>query len=210
MASQLTALKLEAFAGEANLPSSKDLQAENERLKAHLKRLRLYVSELEHAADTDPLIPVYNRRAFMRELSRAQSVADRYDIESSIVFFDLNDFKSINDVYGHAIGDEMLRQVGQVLMTGVRECDMVARLGGDEFGVLLFKTSPEIANAKATALAARIAEIHMKMPTGDVRISSSWGVSACHASETAEQILARADHNMYAAKGRSARASAGT
>lgn len=202
MATRRPAINFGVLSTSAASLETIELSEENDRLKAQLRRLRAYVSELEHAADTDPLIPVYNRRAFMRELSRAQSVSDRYDIPSSIIFLDLDQFKAINDQYGHAIGDEMLRQVGQVLMAGVRECDMVARLGGDEFGILLFKTAPESAQAKAAALACRIAEIRISMPTGEVSVSATWGVSACKNSETAEQILSRADHNMYTAKAR--------
>ena len=201
MASKSTALKIDVLNSFAVDPVHIDVAAENERLKAQLRRLRTYISELEKAADTDPLIAVYNRRAFMRELSRAQSVSDRYNIPSCVIFLDLDQFKAINDQYGHAIGDEMLRRVGRVLLSGVRECDMIARLGGDEFGVLLFKTDPDTAKAKAAALACRIAEIRIDMPTGEVNTSATWGVSACSDSETAEQILARADHNMYAAKG---------
>lgn len=176
------------------------LRAENERLNAELTRLRRRVLELEHAADTDPLVPVYNRRAFMREVSRAQTVMSRYNLLSTIIFMDLNEFKDINDRYGHAIGDELLQKTGNVLASGVRECDMVARLGGDEFGVLLFKTEVEVAKAKAAALSCRIAEQFVMMPTGKIRISAAWGVAPCDADDTPEHILARADRAMYMAK----------
>ena len=176
------------------------LRTENARLNSELTRLRRRVLELEHAADTDPLVPVYNRRAFMREVSRAQTVMARYKILSTLIFMDLNGFKSINDRYGHGIGDELLKKTGSVLMSGVRECDMVARLGGDEFGVLLFKTEPNIAKAKAATLSCRIAEQHVSLPTGKIQISTAWGVASCDADETAEQVLARADRAMYMAK----------
>lgn len=177
-----------------------DLVAENESLSYEIARLRLRVLELERAADTDPLMPVYNRRAFMRELSRAQTVMARYDMLSSIIFFDLNEFKSINDRFGHGIGDELLRKTGEVLLNGVRDCDMVARLGGDEFGILLFKTDPRTAHAKASTLACRIAEQKVEMPTGDINITAAWGVAPCESEDTPEQILARADRAMYIAK----------
>ena len=177
-----------------------DLVSENKSLSSEITRLRLRVLELERAADTDPLMPVYNRRAFMRELSRAQSVMKRYDMMSSIVFFDLNEFKSINDRFGHGIGDELLKKTGEVLLKGVRDCDMVARLGGDEFGVLLFKTDPQTANAKASTLACRIAEQKVEMPTGDINITAAWGVAPCGSEGTPEQILARADRAMYISK----------
>lgn len=185
-----------------NAPALKSAESEMKELKAQIRRLKQYVSELEQAADTDPLMPVYNRRAFMRELSRAQSVLDRYDIPCSVVFIDLDGFKAINDRYGHAIGDELLKNVGHALTSNVRDCDMVARLGGDEFGVLLFRTQKGIAEAKAATLACRIAEIRIEMPTGQVSVNATWGVSTCDMSQTAEQVLARADRLMYMKKKR--------
>lgn len=181
-------------------PLDSELVTENQSLSSEIVRLRLRVLELERAADTDPLVPVYNRRAFMREVARAQTVMARYDMLSSIVFFDLNGFKSINDRFGHGIGDQLLLKTGKVLLDGVRDCDMVARLGGDEFGILLFKTDARIAHAKASALACRIAEQSVEMPTGNVNVTAAWGIAPCEPDDTAEQILARADRAMYMAK----------
>lgn len=173
---------------------------ENEALNLEVSRLRLRILELERAADTDPLVPVYNRRAFMREINRAQTVMSRYNISSTVIFFDLNDFKSINDRYGHSIGDLLLKKIGGVLVDGVRDCDMVARLGGDEFAVLLFKTDLPLARAKASTLSCRIADQHIEMPTGKVNISAAWGVAQCEVGESADKILDRADRSMYLAK----------
>ena len=177
-----------------------ELVSENQSLTSEIARLRLRVLELERAADTDPLVPVYNRRAFMREVARAQTVMARYDMLSSIVFFDLNGFKSINDRFGHGIGDQLLKKTGKVLLAGVRNCDMVARLGGDEFGILLFKTDTQLAQAKASTLACRISEEYVELPTGNVSVTAAWGTAPCEPSDTAEQILARADRAMYMAK----------
>jgi len=136
----------------------------------------------------------------MREVARAQTVNARYDMLSSIVFFDLNGFKSINDRFGHGIGDELLLKTGKVLLEGVRDCDMVARLGGDEFGILLFKSDPRTAHAKAATLACRIADQFVEMPTGNVSVTAAWGVAPCEVDDTPEQVLARADRAMYMAK----------
>ncbi len=176
------------------------LRDQNIELSDEVARLRLRVLELERAADTDPLVPVYNRRAFLREIARAQTVMERYDMLSSVLFFDLNGFKAINDRYGHGIGDLLLRQIGNVLMAGVRDCDMVARLGGDEFGVLLFKTDQKLAKMKAATLACRIAEQQVEMPTGAVKVTAAWGTSPCEPGDTVEQVLDRADRAMYMSK----------
>ena len=179
------------FAHKQILPTD-----DKEKLSAEITRLRLRILELERHADTDPLVPVYNRRAFMREISRAQSVRKRYDIISSVIFIDLNDFRSVNDRFGHAIGDALLQRIGEMLLTSVRDCDMVARLGGDAFGILLFKASQDIARAKASALTCRIAEQFIDMPTMRVQTSASWGVAPCDADDTPEQVLDRADRSM--------------
>ncbi len=175
-------------------------EAENLLLREEVARLRIRLVELEKSADTDPLVDVFNHRAFMRELSRAQAVNARYDIHSTVLFFDLNGFKSINDRYGHGVGDELLVKVGQILCSGIRHCDMVARLGGDEFGVLLFKTDIEIARAKAASLAAEISGLEVPCKSGTVNVTASWGLASCDSEQTAKQILARADRAMYAAK----------
>jgi diguanylate cyclase (GGDEF)-like protein len=88
------------------------------------------------------------------------------------------------------------------MQAGVRDCDMVARLGGDEFGMLLFKTNPEIAHAKAKTILCRIADQAVLMPTGAIKVSAAYGVSPCEADDTPEQILDRADRAMYIAKKR--------
>jgi len=173
---------------------------ERRELLDEISLLKTRILHLEHSADTDPLVPVYNRRAFMREIEKAQTMMSRYDILSSIIFFDLNDFKSINDRFGHGIGDELLLMVGSTLQSSVRACDMVARIGGDEFAVLLFKTEEIAARAKAASLICRISEKKIEMPAGDISLSAAWGVSACHPEDTAKQILARADRAMYESK----------
>ncbi len=162
--------------------------------------LKTRILELEQTADTDPLVPVYNRRAFMREIGRAQTLMSRYDILCSIIFFDLNGFKKINDRFGHNTGDDLLIKVGAILSASVRDCDMVARIGGDEFGVLLFKSDETIARAKAASLACRIASQTVEVRGEKVSISTAWGVSACHPEDTARQILHRADRAMYDSK----------
>jgi len=173
------------------------LAARNRELTEEVSRLRLRVLELEAAADLDPLLPIFNRRAFMREVARAQSVMSRYGLISSIIFFDLDGFKSVNDRYGHGIGDKILEQVAESLLSGVRQADMVARLGGDEFGVLLFKSDQTIAKAKAGALACRISHLSLQHPDGAVGITASWGTAPCQPDQSAAQVLERADRAMY-------------
>lgn len=184
------------------LVSHLHLTEENERLNAEVIRLRERLIELERAADTDPLVNVYNRRAFVRELERARAIHKRYEIVSSVIYFDLNDFKAVNDRFGHNIGDQLLRKVGHSLTSNIRECDLAARLGGDEFGVLLFKTDCDIARVKADALACHIASQEVHLPTGSVSVSAAWGVAPCDSETNLSQTLSCADKAMYQSKNR--------
>lgn len=173
------------------------LVTRNRELSEEVTRLRLRVLELEAAADMDPMLPIFNRRAFMREVGRAQSMASRYGLMASVIFIDLDGFKQINDRFGHRAGDEILARVAHCLTSGVRQCDIVARLGGDEFGVLLFKSDLTVAKAKAGALCCRIGNITIDHPDGLIRIGASWGAAPCEPGQTVEKILERADRAMY-------------
>ena len=141
-----------------------------------------------------------NRRAFIREIQRAQTMMARYDILSTMIFFDLNGFKEINDRFGHGIGDDLLVKVGSILKASIRDCDMVARIGGDEFAVLLFKTDESIAKAKAANLACHITEQTIMHPNGEIHLGAAWGTSVCMPEDTPKQILGRADRAMYDSK----------
>ncbi len=92
---------------------------------------------MEKTADQDQLLPLLNRRAFVRELTRYIAFTGRYNTPASLIYFDLNHFKQINDTHGHAGGDAALEHFAETLLSHVRDSDCVGRLGGDEFGVLL-------------------------------------------------------------------------
>ncbi len=170
------------------------------RLQDEISVLKTHLLQLEQKADEDPLVPIYNRRALVREIGKAQVLMSRYDILCSLIFFDLNGFKKINDQFGHSIGDDLLIKVGLALKASVRDCDMVSRIGGDEFAVLLFKTDTVEAKAKAATLAYRIAEQSIDITDEPISVSSAWGVSPCYPDDTPKQILHRADRAMYEAK----------
>lgn len=175
------------------------LRNENERLSAEVSRLSQKIIELEHIADTDPLVPLYNRRAFMRELKRAITVRERYDICSTLVYFDLDDFKAINDSFGHGAGDNVLKTVGQIMKINTRDCDVLARLGGDEFAALLFKTDVDQAMNKAVEITQAVHAAYGETDIG-MSVSLSWGVSECLPNAEADDILSRADRHMFTCK----------
>ena len=170
-----------------------DLRGEIQRLKARLQ-------DAEIAADGDPLTSAKNRRAFIRELKRIAAFAQRYDAPASVVYCDLDDLKGVNDRFGHAAGDAVLKAVAARLASHVRESDIVGRMGGDEFAVLLVQADLPTARAKAEML-ARLVEAE-PVSVGDwlTPIKVSWGVRQIDASLDAETIIADADGAMFAMK----------
>jgi diguanylate cyclase (GGDEF)-like protein len=176
--------------------------AEKESLRAELAEARAQIAALEKLVDEDPLMPVRNRRAFMRELSRMMGLAGRYGLPGSVVYFDVNNLKQINDVHGHAAGDAALMQVARVLVESVRATDIVGRLGGDELAVLLVRADRVRAEAKATELAALVKEQPLQWHGKAVPLSVAFGVYAFLGNENAQDVLDAADREMYRHKAR--------
>src|SRR5260221_6877173 len=125
-----------------------------DRLRRELDESRNRIAFLERLADEDSLMPIANRRAFVRELSRMMAFAQRYVTPASVIYFDLDGLKAVNDEHGHAAGDAALHHIAQILVDSVRNTDVVGRLGGDEFGRLLVHTDDGTAGGKAAAIAA--------------------------------------------------------
>ncbi len=181
---------------------------EIDNLRLEVEQLRYTLSEAEAFADRDTLAPVYNRRAFIRESQRVVAMVRRHEIEASLIYFDLNNFKQINDAHGHAAGDAVLRMVAETLLKQTRETDFVGRIGGDEFAVVLTHIAPEAARVKAEALAAAICTERVLHEGAPLYVSAAIGVAAFHPGEGAEQTLARADELMYRDKALHRRAQA--
>jgi diguanylate cyclase (GGDEF)-like protein len=176
------------------------LLGEVDRLRREVEEKTNRISFLERLADEDSLMPIANRRAFVRELSRMMAFAQRYGTPSSIVYFDLNGLKIINDQHGHAAGDAALQHVAQTLVESVRNTDVVGRIGGDEFGVLLVQTDAETAQRKADALAAAIAARPLPWQGKDIALSAAYGTHSFTGSENAADALDAADRAMYSLK----------
>lgn len=185
---------------DADRDDVETLRAEITRLKGELAAARSEISHLQAFADQDPLMPeVLNRRAFMREMSRIMSFAARYDIEAALIYFDLNRFKAVNDTFGHATGDKVLRAVGATLRANVRDSDLVGRLGGDEFAVVLAKAAPDDARAKAAELARQVAAEEVRAEGGErVGIGCAYGIAPLTGKLDPEGAIKLADQAMYA------------
>ena len=176
------------------------LLSEVDELRQEVARLKARLNEAEELADQDPLTPVLNRRAFQRELRRVLTFAQRYGGPASLIFFDLDGFKAVNDRFGHAAGDLALKAVAERLRAQVRESDVVGRIGGDEFGVILVQADLSAALAKAASLVSAVES--EPAPCGEwlAPLKISFGVRQIDPALSAEQILAEADKAMYARK----------
>lgn len=176
------------------------LMGEVDQLRKETERLRGRVRELESLADHDVMLPVLNRRAFLREVGRALALAERHNAPSALVYIDLNGFKAINDTYGHAAGDAALHHVSALLTAHVRETDAVGRLGGDEFGVVLTLTGPEGAENKARELTDLIAATPFEYAGRELSVGAAWGSYYLNPGHSPDEALAQADAAMYARK----------
>jgi diguanylate cyclase (GGDEF)-like protein len=176
------------------------LMREVEALRLELRAMGRRLVEAERLADHDVLTPLLNRRAFVREVQRAIALTRRHETPASVIYFDLDDFKGVNDRFGHAAGDAVLIAVAQRLLAHVREADVVGRIGGDEFAVLLLHADLEAAQAKAASLAKAVSEHTVEAAGGEVQVSLTWGVRQIGAVDSAEQALSEADAAMYLRK----------
>jgi diguanylate cyclase (GGDEF)-like protein len=182
----------------------KTLMTEIEDLRNEVAMLKLRLNEAQNLADMDVLAPVLNRRAFLREMKRVASFAQRYGSPASVVFFDLDNFKSVNDRFGHAAGDEALKAVAKRLQANVRESDLVGRMGGDEFAVLLAQADKETAVSKAQSLADAIREQPVQFGEWSAPLHVSWGVREIEPGADPEVALTEADAAMFLKKRKSA------
>ncbi|MEX2454783.1 MAG: GGDEF domain-containing protein [Rhodospirillaceae bacterium] len=173
------------------------LMEEVESLRRELEQSRQRIAYLEQLADQDALAPVANRRAFVRELSRIMAFAERYNTESSLIYFDVNGLKPINDTYGHPAGDATLMRIADVLVENVRESDVVGRLGGDEFAVILSQADAATAREKAASLVQTIEASPLDWNGKEISIRVSYGVYTFRGGDTAGEALAAADRAMY-------------
>jgi diguanylate cyclase (GGDEF)-like protein len=176
------------------------LAAEVTRLEAELAAMRERVAELEAHAESDALTGVMNRRGFERELKRAAAYVQRYGGNAALVYLDLDDFKPVNDRYGHAAGDAVLTAVAATLVASVRASDLVARIGGDEFAVLLWNLSPQDARNKSQALEQAVANTTVRWGARRVAVAATTGVAEFLQDRDVAGLLARADAAMYARK----------
>jgi diguanylate cyclase (GGDEF)-like protein len=156
---------------------------------------------VQRQAVTDELTQLANRRHFLSRLSAEISRADRFESPLTLVLADLDDFKRVNDRFGHQAGDIVLREFATILHESVREVDLPVRLGGEEFAVLLPETDLKGGVLLAERLRGRLERLEIPTPNGDsVQVTASFGVASYPSSGSSEDLLVEADGCLYRAK----------
>jgi diguanylate cyclase (GGDEF)-like protein len=170
------------------------------RLRGQLAQALQRIEELQTHADTDFLLDIPNRRGFERELHRTISYIKRYRASGALIVLDVDRLKPINDAFGHAAGDEVLKAVVVELQRQVRSSDVIGRLGGDEFALLLWHLSETDAHAKAAALEQAIDRLRFVFRGRTAAAGVSAGVALLGPHAEAGKALEEADRAMYVRK----------
>lgn len=165
------------------------------------KRLEVQKKKAEELARTDTLTGMNNRRAFFDLGGVALQNAARYKHALSVVLLDLDHFKRVNDTYGHAVGDAVIKAMAKAIEDTARESDVTGRLGGEEFAVILTQTDMVEAKLVAERLRRTTCSLRVETGDGDVSFSASFGVATLGESEEDLDVLvAKADAALYVAK----------
>ena len=170
------------------------------RLRTQLARAVARIEELEASADIDFLLEIPNRRGFERELHRSIAYIKRYHATGALIVLDVDRLKPINDAFGHAAGDRVLKAVVVALLSQVRSSDVIGRLGGDEFALLLWNLSESDARVKAAALEQAVDRLTFTFRGRTVTAGASAGVAVLGPHAEAGRALEEADAAMYVRK----------
>jgi len=179
-----------------------ELEKENKKLRENLNNNRKKLDLLEDKfiefkklSYKDALTGLLNRRAFYEELKRLANA-----IQFSIIFLDIDDFKKINDTYGHLIGDEVLKEVGAILENFIRKDTKAFRIGGEEFVIILPNVDENISFKVAERIRKVIENNNVKEGENIIKYTASFGVTSYKKNESIDDMLNRADKAMYKAK----------
>ncbi len=157
--------------------------------------------QIAHLAIHDTLTNLFNRRRFNEELESCLTQSNRYGAYGALLFIDLDNFKNVNDTYGHQTGDELLVNISTVLKQRLRKSDVLGRLGGDEFAVLLYHVNGEQAETISEQMVETISQNGKYTKNNYTNVTASIGVALFpDHSEVLDGLIACADHAMYRAK----------
>ncbi len=180
--------------------ASSDAKAEIRRLRIQLAQALARIEQLQASADTDFLLEIPNRRGFERELNRSIAYIKRYHASGAVIVLDVDRLKPINDSFGHAAGDQVLKAIVAALSGQIRSSDVIGRLGGDEFALLLWNLTETDAHAKAAALEEAVDRLSFVFRGRTVTAGASAGVAVLGTHSEAGRALEEADCAMYVRK----------
>ncbi|MCP4395468.1 MAG: GGDEF domain-containing protein [Alphaproteobacteria bacterium] len=164
-----------------------------------LQHLENRVKELEELATTDALTGTLNRRGFTWRMQHALSESKRFDERGFIIYIDIDNFKNVNDIHGHAAGDNVLKKVCEVLKDNMRTTDIIGRLGGDEFAVLMPRSEIN-AKDRIKQLEYMVNNSSIVHENNIISINASFGVGEFSGEEEIETVMVSADKDMYKQK----------
>lgn len=182
------------------LPTIRSQLREQGKLRTLAGSLEKRSHHLEQAALTDPLTGLSNRRCFDRMFLEYVLAFDRIGRPVGLMLFDLDKFKDVNDTYGHDVGDEVLKAVGQCLSDFARHRDVAARLGGEEFALIVTNMSGPGLVSFAERIRQAISRLTIQVGDVRLRITVSVGLSSSTSGDDCAAIFKRADINLYGAK----------
>lgn len=160
-------------------------------------------AELDRLAHTDPLTGLHNRRFLEQELDRHVELYKRYRHPFAVLMLDLDSLKLVNDMFGHAAGDDALKHLATVMRANIRDTDIPARYGGDEFIILMPEADKSAIQAVGQRIAESISKTRVRLGGGFVSLEVSFGASACPSDGTTpDALLKQADAQLYQLKQR--------
>jgi diguanylate cyclase (GGDEF)-like protein/PAS domain S-box-containing protein len=174
-----------------------------DKFKAAYIELQNAVVREQHLARTDVLTGVNNRRNLFELAAQHLEVASRYHQALSVMMFDLDHFKNINDIFGHLVGDLLMKRVTQIACEEIRSADVIGRYGGEEFVILMPMTTAEQAYPLAERIRAKVEGIRITTKVGEAAVTISIGIFEMNPespTESADSLINRADMAMYIAK----------
>ena len=165
------------------------------------KELSRLNEQLYELATTDSMTQLFNRRHFIESAQRQISQIQRTNVDGAMLMLDIDNFKSVNDTFGHAIGDKAIIKIASILKDNLREYDIVGRVGGEEYAMLLSPCEFDVANKIAKRLIDKVANLEISHQQNSIKLTISIGLTMVKKEdEDIDKALRRADIALYKAK----------
>ncbi|MGB1262762.1 MAG: sensor domain-containing diguanylate cyclase [Cognaticolwellia sp.] len=197
VSAQTDLIKQNRLLQDGNLSLEKIIEQKTLELAHKNQQLERKIIEVESISNIDSLTQIANRRFFEAELSKEMMRANRYHHALTLSIFDIDNFKAINDEYGHKIGDKILCSICHLVVSNIRDVDLLARWGGDEF-VIIF---PELSQPQAHITSEKLRKVisdHQVTP--EISVTCSFGVAEYQAGDSISELFQRVDNLLYISK----------